>query len=151
MPKYSNTKKFWHYVIFSYLYKYQNFENILIIVPHIVFDEKIELLDFSKKFIPIFEKEQYLIKISDIFVNKEDHTALLPAVAISHIHQQYLIEISTRKYKTTIRLYPGTDPEKTDAVKLSLALLAGQIIKNYPNFQIIKTNLNDYINMVIAV
>ena len=119
-------------------------------MPHIVFDEKIELLDFSKKFIPIFQKEPHLIKIIDIFVNKEGHTALLPAIVISDIHQQYFIEISTRKSKTTIRLYPGTDPVKTDAVKLSLALLADQIIKNNPNFQITKTNLNDYINMVIT-
>lgn len=120
-------------------------------MPHIVFDEKIKLKDFSKKFIPIFQKEPYLIKITDIFVNKENHTALLPATAISDIHQQYLIEISTKKSKTTIRFYPGTDPEKTDAVKLSLVLLAEQIMKNNPDFQITKTNLNDYINMVIAI
>ena len=91
-----------------------------------------------------------MIKVTDIFINKEENTALLPSIAIDKIHQQYLIEISTRKSKTTIRLYPGTDPEKTDAVKLSMALLAQQIMKNYPNFQVTKTNLNDYLNMVVT-
>lgn len=120
-------------------------------MPHIVFDQTINLVDFSKKFYPIFQKESCLIKITDIFVNQDNNTALLPSIAITEIHQQYLIEISTTKSKTTIRLYPGTDPEKTDAVKLSMALLAEQIMNNYPDFQITKTNLNDYLKMVITI
>lgn len=118
-------------------------------MPHIVFDQKIDLADFSKKFIPIFQKESSLIKINDIFVNKEKKTAFLPTITIAENHQQYLIEISTQKNKTTIRLYPRTDPEKTDLVKTSMTLLAKQIMKNYPNFQIRKTNLNKYIRIIL--
>ena len=118
-------------------------------MPHIVFNQKIDLMDYSKKFIPIFKKEISMIKINDIFVNKENNTALLPTIAISEIHQQYFIEISTQKNKTTIRLYPETDPEKTHIVKTSMVLLAEQIITNYSNFQITKTNLNDYIKKIL--
>lgn len=117
-------------------------------MPHIAFDKKIDLMDFSKKFIPIFQKEPILIKITTIFVDKENLTALLPTVAISDSQQQYLIEISTSKSKTTIRLYPPTDPEKTDSVKTSMALLAKQMINHYPDFEITKTNLSEYIKMV---
>ena len=117
-------------------------------MPHIAFDKKIDLMDFSKKFIPIFQKEPILIKITTIFVDKENLTALLPTVAISDFQQQYLIEISTSKSKTTIRLYPPTDPEKTDSVKTSMALLAKQMINHYPDFEITKTNLSEYIKMV---
>lgn len=118
-------------------------------MPHIVFDEKIDLDDFSKKFTQIFRKEPILIKITNIFVDKDNLTALLPTVVISDQHQQFLIEISTRKSKTTIRLYPNTDPEKTNGVKISMALLAEQIMGIYPHFKITKTNLSDYLNMVI--
>jgi len=118
-------------------------------MPHIVFNEKIDLIDFSKKFVQIFTKEPILIKVTNIFVDKAKLTALLPTVVISDQHQQFLIEISTRKSKTTIRLYPNTDPQKTDGVKLSMALIADQVIKCYPSFKITKTNLSDYLNMVI--
>ncbi|MDH3277000.1 MAG: hypothetical protein OEM21_02760 [Nitrosopumilus sp.] len=110
-------------------------------MPHIVFDKKIDLMNFSKKFVPIFQKEPFLVRVSTIFVDKDNLTALLPAVAISKIHQQYLIEISTRKSKTTIRLYPSTDPEKTEEVKISMALVGKQIMQNYNDCKIIKTNI----------
>lgn len=110
-------------------------------MPHVVFDKKIDLLDFSKKFTPIFQKEPFLVKVQTIFVDKDNLTALLPAVVISDLHQKYFIEISTGKSKTTIRLYPSTDPKKTDAVKESLILVAKQILNNYNDFKITQTNL----------
>ena len=117
-------------------------------MPHIVFDKKIDLKDFSEKFVPIFQKEP-LVKISTIYVDKDNLTALLPSLVISELHQQYFIEISTSESKTTIRLYPGTDPEKTDGVKKSMALLAKQIEDNYDDFHITKTNLSEHLEMVM--
>ena len=118
-------------------------------MPHIVFDKRIDLENFSKKFLPIFQKEPILIKTSTIFVDKQQLTALLPTIVISDMHQEFFIEISTRKMKTTVRLYPGTDPEKTDGVKISMVLVAKQIMQHYPDFKISKTNLDDYLGMVI--
>ena len=51
----------------------------------------------------------------------------------------------TSKDKTTIRLYPLTDPEKTNAVKQSLANVCLEIQKHYPDMKVIKSNLWDYI------
>lgn len=124
------------------------FTDILIRLPHIVFDKKIDLDDYSKKFESIFQKDPFLIRISNIFVDKDNLTALLPSVVISELNQQFLIEISTSKSKTTIRLYPGTDPEKTSGVKRSMALLAKQIVERYPDFHITKTNLDEYVKSV---
>ena len=120
----------------------------MIKLPHIVFDKKIDLADYSKKFEPIFKKDPILIRISNIFVDKNILTALLPSVVISESNQQFLIEISTTKSKTTIRLYPGTDPEKTSGVKRSMALLAKQIMEKYVDLQITKTNLDEYVKSV---
>lgn len=110
-------------------------------MPHIVFDKKINLLDFKNKFIPIFQNESSLIRVSTIFVDKDNLTALLPVISISKLHQQYLIEISTKKSKTTIRLYPATDPTKTEEVKESMVLVAKQILNNYHESKIIQTNI----------
>jgi len=46
-------------------------------------------------------------------------------------------------------LYPATDPEKTDGVKKSMSLLAKQIMENYDDFHILKTNLSEYIESVM--
>lgn len=119
-------------------------------MPHIVFENKIDLTDFSQKFSPIFKRDSPLIKIQTIFVDKDNFTALLPTVVIDESHQEFLIELSTRKEKTTIHLYPNTDPEKTDAVKMAMALLAKQIVETYSDFKITKTNLSNYLGMIAA-
>ena len=119
-------------------------------MPHIVFEKRVNLTAFSQKFSPIFKRDSTLIKIQTIFVDKDNFTALLPTVVIDENHQEFLIELSTRKDKTTIRLYPNTDPEKTDGVKIAMALLAKQIMNVYPDFKITKTNLSNYLGMVVA-
>jgi hypothetical protein len=124
-------------------------EILIVIMPHIVFDKKIDLLDFSKQFNLIFQEKPILIKVTNIFVDKNNQTGLLPALVISKIHQQFFIEISTSNTKTTIRLNPLTDPEKTDGVKISMSLLAAQIMDCYPDLKITKTNLSDYLGMLI--
>lgn len=118
-------------------------------MPHIVFNQRINLNDFLNDFTPIFQKEPILIKVQTIFVDKDNLTALLPSIVISELHQEFLIEISTRQEKTTIRLYPGTDPEKTDGVKTAMALLAKQIMKLHPDYEVTKTNLSDYLELVM--
>ncbi|HEY5735975.1 MAG TPA: hypothetical protein VIS47_05380 [Nitrosopumilus sp.] len=113
-------------------------------MPHIALDRKIDLFDFAKSFSPVFEKSP-LIKISTIYVEKSGLNALLPAVVIDEMHQEFLIEISTTLKKTTIRLYPLTDPTKTNAVKSSLAKVYIQIKKHFPDISISKTNLSEYL------
>ena len=115
-------------------------------MPHIVFGKKIDLMELSESFNPIFEKNKILIKITNIFVDKHNQTALFPTVVIAEKHQQFLIEISTTSEKTTIRLFPGTDPEKTYGVKTSMVLLAKQIKNIFTDLEITKTNLMSYLD-----
>ena len=116
-------------------------------MPHVVFDKEIDLESFSVEFKEMMIKEPFLIKLLDVYTNKEKRVALVPAVVIDKLHQQFLIEISTRKDKTTIRLFPGTDPEKTDGVKMSLGLTAKIIQEINPNFKIIRTNIDEFLLM----
>ena len=114
-------------------------------MPHVVFDKKIDLESFSQEFKETILKEPFLIKLLDVYTDKAKRTALIPTVVIDKLHQQFLIEISTRKDKTTVRLYPGTDPEKTDGVKMSLGLTAKIIQEINPNFKITKTNIGGFL------
>ena len=114
-------------------------------MPHVVFDKEIDLESFSVEFKETILKEPFLIKLPDVYTNKEKRVALVPAVVIDKLHQQFLIEISTRKDKTTIRLFPGTDPEKTDGIKMSLGLTAKIIQEMNPNHKITKTNIDAFL------
>jgi len=114
-------------------------------MPHVVFDKRLNLENFSKQFKVTVLKDPYLIKLMDVFIDREKRTALIPTVVIDKIHQQFLIELSTRKEKTTVRLYPGTDPEKTDGVKMALGLVAKIIQENNTDYKITKTNINDFL------
>ena len=114
-------------------------------MPHVVFDKEIDLESFSQDFKETMIKEPFLIKLLDVYTDREKRTALVPTVVIDKLHQQFLIEISTRKNKTTIRLFPGTDPEKTDGVKMSLGLTAKIIQEMNPNLKITKTNIDEFL------
>jgi len=114
-------------------------------MPHVVFDKEIDLESFSVEFKETILKEPFLIKLLDVYTNREKRVALVPAVVIDKLHQQFLIEISTRKDKTTIRLFPGTDPEKTDGVKMSLGLTAKIIQESNPSLKITKTNIDGFL------
>lgn len=80
-------------------------------MPHIVLDTQINLFNFSKTFIPVFQKSP-LIKISTIYVERSGSVAILPTIIIDDKHQEYFIQIMTSDKKTTIRLLPQTDPKK---------------------------------------
>lgn len=113
-------------------------------MPHVVFDQRIDLRKLSEKFIKIFKNEGKIIKIENIFVDKEARSALLPTVVIDEMNQNFFIEISTSENKSTIRLHQRTDPEKTPGVKTAMGLLAKQI-QNLFGAKITKTNIQDFI------
>ncbi|HSF28748.1 MAG TPA: hypothetical protein VLA53_06985 [Nitrosopumilaceae archaeon] len=114
-------------------------------MPHVVFDKKIDLEEFCAKFQSITRKEPRIIKIEDIFLNKEKSTALVPSLVIDKLHQDFIMEISAKESKTTLRLYPQTDPQKTDGVKDALGLVAQQLLCTIPDIHITKTNIQDHI------
>lgn len=114
-------------------------------MPHVVLNTKIDLECFSTKFQNIFQKEPFLIKIQNIYLDKEKRCALVPAVVIDDKNQQFLIEISSSEGKTTVRLYPGTDPEKTEGVKTAMGMLVKKIQETFSGALVTKTNIGNYI------
>ena len=114
-------------------------------MPHVVFNKKIDLDILSQNFQTIMEKGSTLIRIHDIFVNKEKNVSLIPALVIDKIHQEFLFEISTKEDKSTLRLYQLTDPEKTSGVKIAMGYVAKLILSIFTDSQIIRTNIEQFI------
>jgi hypothetical protein len=114
-------------------------------MPHIVFDKTINLDVLSANFVPFVTKKPYIIKLNDFFLSQNKKSALVSTVVIDEKNQQFLIEILAKEDKTTIRLYPGTDPEKTDGVKISMGYMAKIIQRLFPGIMIFRTNIGEFI------
>jgi hypothetical protein len=114
-------------------------------MPHAVLDQKINLQEFSKEFGELIVQKPCLIKILNIFVDKLHQTALLPTTVIEEKNQKFFIEINTREGKTTVRLFPGTDPEKTDGVRTALGLVVKKIQETFTDSKVTKTNIQEFI------
>ena len=115
-------------------------------MSHIVLNQQVDLLEFLKSFLPYFQKSS-LIRISNIFVDNNGLSALLPVVVIDELHQEFSIRISTSPKKITIRLLPLTDPEKTNFVKRSLSLVYF-LLKQFDSSLIVtKSNLWEYVEI----
>ncbi len=116
-------------------------------VSHIVLDKSLNLFDFSILFKPIFEKSP-LIKINDLYIDTRGTNALQSTVVIDESLHEFFIQIITNKNKTTIRLFPMTDPIRTESVKRSLAIFCLEIQKFYPEMHVMKSNLWEYLKLI---
>jgi len=118
-------------------------------MPHIVFDRGINLKSLHDSFQNVLLREDVLIRFNDSYINSQKNTILINTTVIDSISQNFFIELSSSDKKTTIRLYPKTDPQKTDGVKRSLCLAAKLILDTEPTLKIIRTNISEYIFPVI--
>ena len=118
-------------------------------MPHVVFDKKIDLVEFSKQFQPVIKRDSGIIKLSDVFLNKDNDKALITALTIDDIHQEFIIELDAKESSSTLRLFPMTDPEKTASVKTTLGLVASFVLYVSPNARIARTNIQEFIEKKI--
>jgi len=114
-------------------------------LPHVVFDKKIDLKKFYTSFEKIIQSKPIMIKIQNVFIDKNEQRLLLPTLVIESENQHFLIEINAKDNKTTIRLFPETDPEKTIGVKTAMGLLTLKLLEIFTTIKIIKTNISDFI------
>ena len=119
-------------------------------MPHVVFDKKIDLVEFSKKFQPVIKRDCGIIKLSNVFVDKNNDKALITSLTIDDdLHQEFIIEIDAKENSSTLRLFPMTDPQKTTSVKTALGLIANFVLYVSPNTRIVKTNISEFIEKKI--
>lgn len=119
-------------------------------MPHAVLDKKIDLQKMSSQFEEIIHHKPSLIKIQNIFVDKHNRSALVATTVIEEKNQNFFIEVNSREGKTTVRLFPGTDPEKTDGVRTAMGLVVNKIQEMYPDAKVTKTNIQEFLTPTIS-
>ena len=122
-------------------------------MPHIVLSGSISLSNVFEHMYKILFKDQksnIIVRIEDYFINQRGDMILAKADAVDQKPQSFYIMVTNKNKedKTTIRLDPTTDPEKTDGVKIALALMAKRIqeIEKAHNLYVSKTNIQEFID-----
>jgi hypothetical protein len=96
------------------------------------------------------QKSNIIVRIEKYFINQPGDMILANAVAVDQKPQSFYIVVTNKNKedKTTLRLDPVTDPEKTDGVKIALALIAKRIqeIEKAHNLYVSKTNIQEFID-----
>lgn len=120
-------------------------------MPHIVLSGSILLSNAFEHMYKILFKDQksnIIVRIENYFINQPGDIILAKAVAVDQKPQSFYIMVMNREDKVTIRLDPTTDPEKTDGVKIALALMAKRIqeIEKAHNLYVSKTNIQEFID-----
>jgi hypothetical protein len=121
-------------------------------VPHIVLSGSISLSNVFEHMYKILFKDQkksnIIVRIEKYFINQPGDIILAKAVAVDQKPQSFYIMVMNKEDKTTIRLDPITDPEKTDGVKIALALMAKRIqeMEEAHNLYVSKTNIQEFID-----
>jgi hypothetical protein len=120
-------------------------------LPHIVLSGSILLGNTFKQMNKILFKDQksnVIVRIENFFINQRCDIVLCKAIAIDQKMQSFYIMVMNRENKITIRLDPTTDPDKTEGVKIALALIAKRIqdVEKMSALYVSKTNIQEFID-----
>lgn len=116
-------------------------------MPHIVLENINSAKDAYEAVQPFANKiEGGMLKIMDKYINSNEQTVLIEALAIENgKNQNFFVQLSQKKSSLTVRLLPLTDPEKTKCVKTILSLIAKQIKDSNKNISYGKNNLEEFL------
>jgi hypothetical protein len=116
-------------------------------MPHIVLDGAVSCERFFESFHPAQERaEGEILKTQDIYISRDKNILLIEAIAVEDgPPQRFFIQVSVKDNRTTVRVYPGTDPVKTAGVKKLLAIVAKLLRDQYPDIAYGSTNLKEFL------
>ena len=116
-------------------------------MPHIVIEGMPSLKTFFTTYEPAsLALPNGALKLLEIFINPEHSCILIEAVAAEGgPPNRFLVQILQRDRKTTVKIYPGSDTEKTSGVKKLLAIVAHQFLTGFAGTAYGPTNLKEYL------
>lgn len=116
-------------------------------MPHVVIEEAEDLAGACPALTPFTERNgDQILRLLDVYLNQSGHTALLDCVVIEKgMSRAFFIQLAAKGRQITVRLLPATDPEKTDAVKRLLAIVACRLRDCVPGSHFGKTNLQAFL------
>ncbi|MFX1512962.1 MAG: hypothetical protein ACFFCQ_10275 [Promethearchaeota archaeon] len=115
-------------------------------MPHVVIKGDLQLSEIFKKLEPfVIKTDSKIIKTTKLYLSKDTSSILVETITIDTGKSiSFLSMIGQRSDGVVIRLYPGTNVEKTDLVKQSISEIAKKILNLFSEVNIGKTNLQDY-------
>ena len=116
-------------------------------MPHIVLDGTVDGERFFESFQQTQERsEGEILKTQDIYISQDRKIVLIEAIAVEDgPPQRFFIQVSVKDNRTTVRIYPGTDPVKTAGVKKLLAIVAKLLREQHPDINYGATNLKEFL------
>jgi hypothetical protein len=116
-------------------------------MPHVVLNGKVYVEDVFDKINPLFiRKEGVILKTSNTYIDREKKSILIESIVIEERNKvNFLAMVNSREDGIVVRIYPGSEVEKTDGVKTILAEIAKQLLDNFPQFRVGKTNISDFL------
>lgn len=120
----------------------------MIKIPHVVVNGEVTIQKIFNEFEQILIRDGGdIIRTSNTFLSHDKTDILIETLTIENgVKSQFLALINQREDGVVVRIYPGTDIEKTNGVKRSLAEIAKQILAKNLNTKIGKTNLQDFLS-----
>jgi hypothetical protein len=116
-------------------------------MPHVVLNGKIKIDDiFNILKSVVIRSESGLLKTDNIYMNTDKTSILIESLAIEDgVKRSFFTLIGQRQDGVVIRIYQGSEVEKTVGVKSILGILAKQLLVAFPHLTIGETNLADYL------
>ncbi|MFX1516659.1 MAG: hypothetical protein ACFFC6_10140 [Promethearchaeota archaeon] len=116
-------------------------------MPHIVLNGKIAIDYIFTNLKPVFiNHDSGIIKTTVFFISKDKNAILVDSLSIENKDKyRFFTLINGRSNGIVIRIFPGSEIEKTHGVKKILVEIAKQIMSINPNLAIGKTNLTEYL------
>ena len=104
-------------------------------MPHVVLEGEVDLAEVRDRFQGLFERSgDDLLKVETLYSEREGRELLLDTLVVESGHpQRFFIQVRRREGGLIVRLLPQTDPEKTDGVRHSLAMVAAFIRDLWPD------------------
>ena len=116
-------------------------------MPHVVLIGDLDAGRVFESLENIFRKDDRgILKTGARYFDSEKKSIIIEATAIENgPPKNFFVLVSWRNDGLVVRLHPSLDVEKTDGVKMTLALVAKHIMATFPGTSVGKTNLQDYL------
>ncbi len=116
-------------------------------MPHIVLEGPVDLPQFFSTHTSSAEEHPgKILKLQNSYISRDKNSVLIEALAVEGgPPNRFLVQVVRKGEKTTVKIYPGSDPEKTDGLKKILAIVAHRLKKGNPDSRYGSTNLQDYL------
>ncbi len=117
-------------------------------MPHVVLIGQLDIPDVFRTLEDIMNREDgRILKTGSRYIAADEKSIILEATVIEPGFKplNFFALVGRRDDGIVVRIHPTTDPEKTDGVKMLLALIAKQIMAGFPGTEVGKTNLQDYL------